>query len=132
MIRVVLSLRRSVLVLAVLAGLLGAGVLGAGVGTSALAQEAPVAATDHTVIIVHVVRNGHPAAGRVTIRDDDGHETSCEVNEAGECELEGIAEGRHVVEATGPDGAASGARAVMIPAGGKVSLIVQLPEPNAD
>ena len=88
-------------------------------------------ASDHTIVIVHVVRNGHPATGRVTIRDEAGHEASCEVNGDGECELSGITGGRHVVEATGPDGQASGARAVMIPENGKVSLIVQL-APTAD
>jgi len=101
--------------------------VGLGIDAGAIAQEEAVPASDHTVIIVHVVRNGHPAVGRVTIRDEDGHEASCEVNDSGECELLGIAPGRHVVEATGPDGAASGARAVMIPEDGKVSLIVQLP-----
>ena len=105
------------------------GMAGVSIDGSAIAQEA-VPASDHTVVIVHVVRNGHPAEGRVTIRDDDGHEASCEVNDSGECELLGIAPGRHVVEAVGPDGAASGARAVMIPEDGKVSLIVQLPLPN--
>ena len=112
-------------------GLLAASLLGLGVGAGAIAQEA-VPTTDHTVVIVHVVRNGHPAVGRVTISDEHGHEVSCEVNASGECELLGIGAGRHVVEATGPDGTASGARAVMIPEDGKVSLIVQLPEPNAD
>jgi hypothetical protein len=113
----------------VAASLAGAGVWGLGV--DAVAQEA-VPTSDHTVVIVHVVRNGRAAPGRVTIRDDDGHETSCDVNESGECEMLGIGPGRHVVEATGPDGSASGARAVMIPEDGKVSLIVQLPAPNAD
>jgi hypothetical protein len=98
-------------------------------GTGATAQTAT--ATDHTIVIVHVVHNGHPATGRVTIRDEAGHEASCEVNAEGECELQGLASGRHVVEATGPDGAASGARAVMLPESGKVSLIVQLAAPNA-
>jgi hypothetical protein len=87
--------------------------------------------TDHTVVIVHVVHNGHPATGRVTIRDEAGHEATCEVNDDGECELSGLAPGRHVVEATGPDGVSSGARAVMLPDDGKVSLIVQLATPNA-
>ena len=107
-----------------------ASLVGLGAGGDALAQLA-VPATDHSVIVVHVVRNGHPAQGRVTIRDEAGNETSCEANEAGECELEGVAPGRHVVAATGPDGSASGARAVMIPESGKVSLIVQLPAPDA-
>lgn len=103
-----------------------------GVAMVQLKATAQVAqATDHTIVIVHVVRNGHPATGRVTIRDEAGHEASCEVNSDGECELSGIEGGRHVVEATGSDGAASGARAVMIPANGKVSLIVQL-APTAD
>jgi hypothetical protein len=96
----------------------------------AVAQTATQA--DHTIVVVHVVRNGHPATGRVTIRDDAGHEASCEVNGDGECELSGLASGRHVVEATGPDGTASGARVVMLPDDGKVSLIVQLSPPNAD
>jgi hypothetical protein len=113
----------------ILLGLVAACVCGLGV---AAAQEEAIPATDHTVVVVHVVRNGHAAAGRVTIRDDEGHEASCTVNESGECELSGIGGGRHVVEATGTDGTVSGARAVMIPEGGKVSLIVQLPSPNAD
>jgi hypothetical protein len=87
--------------------------------------------TDHTIVVVHVVRNGHPATGTVTIRDDAGHEASCEVNGDGECELSGLAAGRHVVEATGPDGTSSGVRPVMLPENGKVSLIVQLAPPNA-
>ncbi len=81
-----------------------------------------------TIVVVHVVRNGHPASGRVTIRSPSGHESSCEVDAEGECELSGINGGRHVVEATGPDGTASHARAVMIPEDGKVSLIVQIPD----
>jgi len=113
----------------IVVALLAACLIGLGVGAAAIAQEA-VPTSDRNVIIVHVVRNGRPAAGRVTIRDDDGHETSCEANESGECEIQGIAPGRHVVEATGPDGAASGARAIMVPEDGKVSLIVQLPQPN--
>lgn len=105
--------------------------LGVAVGAPVGAQEI-TPTTDHDVVVVHVVRNGHPAQGHVTIRDEAGNETSCETNAAGECELEGLTPGRHVVEATGADGSASGARAVMIPGDGKVSLIVQLPSPNAD
>jgi hypothetical protein len=114
---------------ALLAGLAVLALVGLGIGAGAIAQEAQPT-SDRTIVVVHVVRNGHPAPGRVTIRDDDGHEASCEVNESGECEMLGIGAGRHVVEATGPDGSASGARAVMIPDDGKVSLIVQLPSPN--
>jgi len=102
--------------------------IGAWIDAGANAQDT---ATDRNVIIVHVVRNGHPAQGRVTIRDEDGGETSCEVNGSGECELSGIVPGRHVVEATGPDGTASGARAIMVPQDGKVSLIVQLPQASS-
>lgn len=96
-----------------------------GVGAGALAQQAAPAAV-RTIVVVHVVRNGHPAAGHVTIRDDDGHQVSCDVDADGECELQNVAAGRHVVEATGADGTGSGLRPVMIPEDGKVSLIVQL------
>lgn len=120
-----MKLARALPLVVALAALLGL----AGVGArAAIAQEAVT--TDHTIVVVHVVRNGHPVPGHVTIRDEAGHEASCTVNDDGECELTGIAGGRHVVEATGTDGTASGARAVMIPEDGKVSLIVQLPSPN--
>jgi hypothetical protein len=117
---------------AAMVGLVAFALVGLGVARGAIAQDEAVPADDHTVVVVHVVRNGHPAAGSVTIRDEEGHETTCTVNESGECELSSIGGGRHTVEATGSDGTVSAARVVMIPDGGKVSLIVQLPSPNAD
>ena len=122
---------RSFVLLLVLASVAFVGVGVFASTDDAVAQEEAVPASDHTIIVVHVVRNGHPAPGRVTVRDDDGHETSCEVDDSGECELVGVSAGRHLVEANGPDGAVSGARVIMVPEDGKVSLIVQLPAPPA-
>lgn len=83
-------------------------------------------ADDDAVIVVFVRRNGSPASGRVTIRDDDGHEVSCEVSQGGSCQIEGVTPGRHLVEVTPNDGQPSTVRPVMIPEHGKVALIVPL------
>lgn len=83
-------------------------------------------ADDDAVVVVFVRRNGTPASGRVTIRDDDGHERSCEVTQGGSCQIDGVGPGRHLVEVTPNDGQPSVVRPVMIPEHGKVALIVPL------
>lgn len=82
-------------------------------------------ASADALVVVFVRHNGAPAAARVTIRDDDGNEQSCEADESGTCQIEGVGPGRHLVEAGEPDARVT--RPVMIPDEGKVSLIVSVP-----
>jgi hypothetical protein len=83
------------------------------------------ASADALVVVVFVRHNGAPAPARVTIRDEQGNEQSCEADESGSCQIEGVGPGRHLVE-TGEPGARV-TRPVMIPEEGKVSLIVSVP-----
>jgi hypothetical protein len=82
-------------------------------------------ASADAVVVVFVRHGGAPAHARVTIRDDDGNEVSCEADDSGTCQIEGVGPGRHLVE-TGEPGARV-TRPVMIPDDGKVSLIVSVP-----
>ena len=61
----------------------------------------------------------------MTIRDEQGNEQSCEADETGSCQIEGVGPGRHLVETGEPGTRVS--RPVMIPEDGKVSLIVSVP-----
>ncbi len=96
-------------------------------GLAVLLVAAPMTshASADALVVVFVRHNGAPAHARVTLRDDHGNELSCEADDTGTCQIEGVGPGRHLVEA-GPPGARV-TRPVMIPDEGKVSLIVPVP-----
>ena len=82
-------------------------------------------ASADAVVVVFVRHNGSPAHARVTLRDEHGNEQSCEADESGTCQIDGVGPGRHLVETGAPGSRVT--RPVMIPDDGKVSLIVSIP-----
>ena len=81
-------------------------------------------ASADALVVVFVRHNGAPVHARVTIRDAEGNEQSCEADDSGTCEIHGVGPGRHLVETGAPDARVT--RPVMIPDEGKVSLIVSV------
>jgi hypothetical protein len=92
---------------------------------SVIAMPPTSRASADAVVVVFVRHNGAPTHARVTIRDDDGNEQSCEADDSGTCEIDGVGPGRHLVETGEADARVT--RPVMIPEDGKVSLIVSVP-----
>lgn len=97
-------------------------------GSGAIAQErTPDGAHDDQVVVVQLrPRTGEPREATVVLRNAAGIVGSCRT-ENGTCEIRGVPAGQHEVSAELDARIVTPPRQVMIPPGGKVSLIVAVP-----
>lgn len=86
----------------------------------------PALAFAEPIVIVYVRRAGRPVDGTVTLTDDAGRTTTCQTQH-GQCRVDGLHPGRHLVVAQANDGRRAESRPVLLPSDGKVSLFVAIP-----
>jgi uncharacterized membrane protein YgcG len=100
--------------------------------TIALLSAFPSLAAAEPVVVVQARRQGVTAEATVVVRDAAGVVARCTTT-GGECEIRGLRAGRHAVSTEDGQGRESRPQTVMIPADGKVVLIVAVPpEPPAE